>query len=78
MLYLIGALRKLPHSWAFDEHLTRCVAARIFYDERLTVAKVFGWQPLDMSVYLDCEPITEEDIRRSDGCVCEVAGMVVR
>ena len=50
MILLIRALRKLPHSWRFDDHLTRCVAAHLFYDEHLSVGKVFGWRALESEV----------------------------
>ena len=46
-LWTVRVLRKLPITPAFDAHLSRCALAAIWYDERLTVAKVFGWTAVE-------------------------------
>lgn len=46
-IWTIRVLRCLPHSRAFDEHLTRCAFAEIFFDEHLTIAKVLGLSRCD-------------------------------
>lgn len=44
--FLVRLFRMMPHTWDFDRHLDRCAFMAIFYDERLTIAKVMGISPL--------------------------------
>lgn len=43
-------LRKLPHSAAFDEHLSRCAFSVSLFDENLTLGKVLGWTSLQSGI----------------------------
>lgn len=63
MVWMIRLLRKLPHSEAFDRHLTDCAFAVIWNDEKLTLRKLFRFEPL-APLYGVAE-LTEDDIRRS-------------
>lgn len=46
-IWTVRVLRKLPHTEAFDAHLTRCVFAEVLFDENLTLFKILGWARIE-------------------------------
>src|SRR4051812_37064006 len=49
-IWAVRLLRKLPHSEAFDEHLSRCAFSVSFFDEDLPLGKVLGWPRLQSGI----------------------------
>lgn len=45
-LMLVRILRKVPHTYRFDNHLTDCAALTVVYDQTLTVRHVLRLDPL--------------------------------
>ena len=49
-IWAVRVLRRLPHTAAFDAHLTRCAFAETLWDENLTLFKVLGWSRIECGI----------------------------